>query len=205
MVYRRVPCLALSGLVAYGLVACGLVACGLVACGGATEAGRRNVPRTMEVGGDGLPTPEENRNGAPPVSLGDEEPEEAIVLYCEEPSGTACGAAQRELGIGATPSELVPSELLRGPGDGGDACGEPSTAELMQRLRAACGLSREASQESRTADVPLPATREALDQPEVGSGCAVFRRLEPRIMIHSTPHGAGPRHLVRVWEAQPLS
>lgn len=168
----------------------------LLGCGGAetTTRGRSNVSLPRE--DRGVPSPRANRNGPPPPRF-EEQALPAVVLWCSQPAGPACTAAQQELGLPPTPAEAVPVALLEGARDLDDDCTDPELAELQQRVAQACGVrsGRTADQAGTIADASLIADMYS------GSGCVnVARPTDPTVKIHAVDAPEGVRFLVRVWE-----
>lgn len=121
----------------------------------------------------------------------------AVLLWCSQPAGAACTAAQTELGLAPTPTEAVPVGFLTRLRDLDDDCVETDVAELFQRLSRACGV-----QSRRTAD-----QSGGIDDPSMisdifsGSGCVnVTRPGDPTVKVHAVDGGGAAHLMVRVWE-----
>lgn len=165
-------------------------------CGG--SPGRSNQRSNQAIGGieaispdDPLPV-EANRNAPPPVLL---EGEVVFVLWCSQPTGPACTAAQLELGALPTPTEAVPPELLGPARDETDDCADPDLVPTMQRVTAAVGASTRGWTDQEGA------LEAAANVPDLyaGSGCTNAASLgDPPVKIHVVD---GQRLLIRIWEA----
>jgi len=142
-----------------------------------------------------------NQNAPPP------EPEEfdpadlvPIVLWCSQDAGPGCAAAERELGIGATPPDAIPEALLERSRDTEDDCNDPDVAPLMQRVTTALSLGSSWAEQVGSISNP-----ELLDDPYSGSGCLSRSPPgRPLVKIHVADTHDGARFLVRVWEISDL-
>lgn len=175
-----------------------MLALGLAACGGApARPPRTNVAPPRDAQG-ALPTVA-NRNAPPPEPV--ERTGGAIALWCSQPGGIACAAAEQTLGLPPSPAEGVPERLVAHARDTEDDCNDPDLAPLMQRVTTAVGAgSRWRDQSGRLGE---PAT---LSDPRLGAGCAsVPEPAEPLVKIHAADAPEGVRFLVRVWEIGDVS
>ncbi len=167
----------------------------LLACGGPAPVARRTNVR-LPAAVDGVPSPRANRNAPPPAPSGPE-PVPSIVLWCSQPAGPACTAAQGELGLSPTPAEAVPLAMLSTARDLDDDCSDPELAELLQRIAAALGV-----QSGQTADqVGTIGDPGLIADVDSGGGCVnVARPGDPTAKVQAVVVGGGARFLVRVWE-----
>lgn len=166
----------------------------MVGCGtAATVRPRTNVapPRPSS----GALTVEANRNSPPPRPAA-EGVEELILLWCSQPGGPACTAAQQELGLWPTPTEAVPDSIREEARDTEDDCNDPEIAPLMQRVTTAIGAGgRWIDHLGRISD------RRLISDMFSGSGCT--NRPGPtdaRVKVHAAWSPDRHRLLVRVWE-----
>ncbi len=178
-----------------GTILVGLV---LAACGGAPpRSPRTNVAPPRDARG-ALPTVA-NRNAPPPDPV--EGSGGAIALWCSQPNGVACAAAERTLGLRAAPAEAIAGELLAAARDTDDDCNDPAIAPLMQRVTSAVG----AGSRWRDEDGP-PVEPAAFGDRRRGGGCAsVPAAAEPVVKIQAADAPEGVRFLVRVWEIGDVS
>ncbi|HJL14858.1 MAG TPA: hypothetical protein RMH99_04330 [Sandaracinaceae bacterium LLY-WYZ-13_1] len=168
---------------------------GSSSCGGSTVGPRTNVAAQRPPGSP-LPV-EANRNGPPPASTEGGSAPARLVLWCSQPAGPACVAAQEELGLPATPTPAVPEALLRRARDLEDDCSDPELAPLMQRVTGAVGTAGAgwADQEGQLLEPAM------IPDLYSGSGCTnAARTADPAIKIHVVELGGEPHFLVRVWE-----
>lgn len=136
-----------------------------------------------------------NRN-APPPAPADPGPGRAVALWCSQPGGSACGAAERALGQAPSPAEGLPGELMARARDGDDDCNDPELAPLMQRVTSAVGAGSRWRDESGGLD-----GLDAIGDPRRGGGCASLPAgADPFVRIHAADAPEGVRFLVRVWE-----
>ena len=139
---------------------------------------------------------EANRNAPPPAIDEAAEDVAALVLFCSQPGGVACAAAQHELGQAPTPAEAVPWTILERARDTEDDCSDPDLAPLMQRVTRAVGAH--GTWVDHVGAVTAP---EHLIDPFHGSGCMnVPQPAEPVVKVHTADAPAGVRFLVRIWE-----
>jgi hypothetical protein len=120
-----------------------------------------------------------------------------MVLWCSQPTGPACVAAQQELGLPPSPTPAVPAALLAGARDLDDDCTDPELAPLMQRVTAAVGSSSGGwvDQEGQILGA------EMIPDLYSGSGCTnAATPGDPPLKIHLVPLDGEPHFLVRVWE-----
>lgn len=165
-------------------------------CSGPSARPRTNVARARPPSAP-LPT-EANRNAPPPVVLEGSGVElQRLVLWCSQPTGSACTAAQQELGLPPAPTPAIPQLLLEGARDSEDDCADPDLAPLMQRVTAALGAGGGgwADQGGQIVD------RALLADLYTGSGCTnAAMPADPPLKIHVVDHEGEPHFLVRVWE-----
>lgn len=165
----------------------------LAGCTASTPGRRTNtVSRGPE---DPLPV-ELNRNAPPPgTRAGVATPH--VVLWCAQPLGPACLAAQQELGQAPTPADAVPAPLLAQARDEADDCADPDLAPLMQRVTDAVGVAV-GGWTDQEGPIPSPAHIEDL---YAGSGCTnAARPGDPPVKMHVADVDGEPHFLVRVWE-----
>jgi hypothetical protein len=138
---------------------------------------------------------EANRNAAAPAPP-EEGAEELILLWCSQPGGPACGAAQQELGLVPTPTEAVPDSIREQARDTDDDCNDPDIAPLMQRLTYAIGAGgRLVDHVGGISDPRLIADMFS------GSGCMnAPGPTDATVKVHAAESQDGSRFLVRVWE-----
>ena len=168
----------------------------LGACGGAPARPRTNVapPSRPE---EPLPT-EANRNAPPPEPFeGGAEPSlPHVVLWCTQPAGSACLAAQQELGLVPTPTPEVPAILIDVPRDLDDDCADPDLVPIMQRVENAVGGSP-----GGWTDQSGPLDAMMLANLYAGPGCTnAARHADPPVKVHVAEVEGQPHLLVRVWE-----
>lgn len=170
----------------------------LAACGGApARPPRTNVAPPRDAPG-ALPTVA-NRNAPPPEPV--EGTGGAIALWCSQPGGVACAAAEQTLGLPPSPAEGVPAELVTHPRDTEDDCNDPELAPLMQRVTSAVGAGSRWRDRAGRLDEPA-----SFADPTLGAGCAsVPEAAEPRVLIQAADTPDGVRFLVRVWEIGDVS
>ena len=177
-----------------GLVLC--LAMGLLGCGGgAVVRARTNV--APERRPDAPLSIAANRNALPPEPISEDEELGRLVLWCSQPAGVACLAAQQELGQLPTPAQSVPGRLLTGGRDLEDDCSDPDLAPLLDRVGRAVGITpgRWVDQEGQ---IRQP---DAVADLYSGSGCTnVATAAEPPVKVHLVPLEGFPHYLVRVWE-----
>jgi len=165
-----------------------------VGCGGAEPRVRTNRPRAAS---PEQPLPTEANRNAPPPTLAEAEDLPPIVLWCSQPGGPACAAAQEELGLVPSATPEVAEDFLVAARDGEDDCADPDLGPLMQRLTSALGIApgQLADQGGQILDARM------LEDLYSGPGCTpVFAPGEPPLKIHVVDRRGEPHFLVRVWE-----
>ncbi|MCB9593625.1 MAG: hypothetical protein H6719_12905 [Sandaracinaceae bacterium] len=167
------------------------------ACGGAVaRRPRTNVAPPQDAEG-ALPTVA-NRNGPPPEAS---PRESSISLWCSQPGGPACAAAEQALGTAPTPAETTPRGFLEGSRDTEDDCADPDVAALMQRVTSAVGAGPRWI--DHDGQLTGPAT---FADPYGGAGCTGLPQpAEPLVKIQAADAPEGVRFLVRIWEIGDVS
>ncbi len=169
---------------------------GLIAGCAAAPASRPRTNVAPPRSATGALSVEANRNAPPPAIDEAAEDVAALVLFCSQPGGVACAAAQQELGQAPTPAETVPWTILEHARDSDDDCSDPDIAPLMQRVTHAVGAS--GAWVDHLGAVTSP---EVLIDPFHGSGCMnAPQPAEPVVKIHAADAPDGVRFLVRIWE-----
>ena len=167
----------------------------LLGCGSAPiRRPRTNVapPRPAS----GALSVEANRNAPPPIMEEGEDELAAILLWCSQPGGRACSAAQQELGLAPTPAEAIPDEIREEARDLEDDCSDPEIAPLMQRLTTATGAGG-----TWVDHVGGLVDRHAIADMFSGSGCMnAPGPTDAVVKVHAAAAADRVRILVRVWE-----
>lgn len=176
----------------------GVIALSVVLLGcGSTPIRRPRTNVAPPSAATGALSVEANRNAPPPAPGEAGEDELAtLVLWCSQPGGRACRAAEQELGLAPTPAEAIPNEIREQARDLEDDCSDPEIGPLMQRLTTAIGAGG-----SWVDHLGQLVDTRAIADMFSGSGCTnAPGPTDAVVKLHAATTEAGVRILVRVWE-----